>query len=144
MKKLFLAAFALAALSSPFATPALAAGDLGVKAQKLPNLEIGMDDAGYAVSQKVYELETGKAYRLLVKASGKQACAWEAPKFFQNIWLRRITAGEVEISVPSVNSFDFDDPGEVELYFVPVRSGEFQWTCPGLEAKGVTGTFKVK
>ncbi|MGB0086139.1 MAG: copper-binding protein, partial [Rhodomicrobiaceae bacterium] len=77
----------IAALIGLAASPAIAAGDLAIKGQKLPDLEIGTGNAGYGLSQKKYELETGKAYRLKLKGTGKQECKLRGPEFFSSIYV---------------------------------------------------------
>ncbi len=134
----------IAALIGLAASPAIAAGDLAIKGQKLPDLEIGTGNAGYGLSQKKYELETGKAYRLKLKGTGKQECKLRGPEFFSSIYVRQIAAGEVEIINPTFAGFEFDDPSEAELYFVPVRTGKFTIACAGLESKGMTVEFDIK
>jgi hypothetical protein len=137
-------AIGIAALLGFGGTAALAAGDLAIKGQKLPDLEIGTGNAGYGISQKKYDLETGKAYRLKLKGTGKQECKLRGPEFFSAIYIRQIAAGEVEIMNPTFSGFEFDDPSEAELYFVPVRTGKFTIACAGLEAKGMTVEFEIK
>lgn len=123
---------------------AFAAGDLATKATKLPELLIGGGEAGYDMSQKAYDLETGKAYRLKMKATGTHACTIRGQEFFNAIYIRQIAAGEAEILNPTLSGLDFDDPSEAELYFVPVRTGTFTIGCKGLEEKGMTVTINVK
>jgi hypothetical protein len=144
MKKQLALAVCAGAWICMSASGAIAAGDLATKAQKLPILEIGTGEAGYGMSQKTYELETGKAYRLKMKASGTHSCLFQGPEFFGSIYVRQIAAGEVEILNPTLSGFDFDDPSEAELYFVPVRIGKFTLGCKGLEEKGMTVEMDIK
>jgi len=123
---------------------ALAAGDLAIKATKLPELLIGGGEAGYDMSQKVYDLETGKAYRLKMKATGTHACSFRGQDFYTSIYIRQIAAGDAEFLNPHFTSIEFDDPSEAEIYFVPVRTGTFTIGCKGLEEKGMTVTINVK
>ncbi len=126
------------------AGPALAEGDLALKATKLDDLVIGIDQSGYGVSKKDYELVTGKAYQLLIKATGAKECAWVAPEWAANIWLRKVEAGGVEIKAAVLNELEFEEAGEAEVFFVPIRPGSFAWRCRGLEGRGVQGKFTVK
>ena len=126
------------------ATGAMAAGDLATKAQKLPELEIGTGDAGFGISQKEYNLETGKAYRLKIKGTGKQECKLGGEEFFSAIYIRQIAAGEIEILNPSFSGLELDDPSEAELTFVPVRTGKFSLVCRGLEEKGMKVNITIK
>ncbi|SON54460.1 hypothetical protein HDIA_0919 [Hartmannibacter diazotrophicus] len=126
------------------ASPALAAGDLAIKATKLEPLEIGGGDAGYGVSNDTYELEMGKSYRLEIKQVGPHGCEWDAAEFSRNIWLRKIDVGHVSIDTPTFESFDLDEDTDIEITFVPIRTGEFSWECEGLDEQGMEGTFVVK
>jgi hypothetical protein len=123
---------------------ALAEGDLALKPTKLDDLVIGTDQSGYGVSKKDYELVTGKAYQLTIKSTGAKECAWTAPEFAANIWLRKVEAGGVEIKAAVLNELEFEEAGEAEVFFVPIRPGSFTWRCRGLESRGVQGKFMVK
>jgi len=126
------------------AGPALAEGDLALKPTKLDDLVIGTDQSGYGVSKKDYELVTGKAYQLLIKSTGVKECAWVAPEWAANIWLRKVEAGGVEIKAAVLNELEFEREGAAEVFFVPIRPGSFVWRCRGLESRGVEGKFTVK
>lgn len=134
----------LIAISSVLAMPAVADGFLASKPEKLPDLVIGTDDTGFGVSQKDFELNTGKAYKLKIVSTGKKECAWIAPEFTTAIWLRKVEVAKVEIKATHLSEVEMEDEGEAELFFVPIKPGDYKWSCRGLEGKGVTGTFKVK
>jgi hypothetical protein len=121
-----------------------AEGDLAQKPERLPDLVLGLGETGYGVSQKDYALATGKAYRLKLKSTGQKECAWEAPAFANYIWLRKVEVNNVEIKASHVYEIEMEREGEAELFFVPIRPGEYAWGCRGLEAKGMAGKFIVK
>jgi hypothetical protein len=123
---------------------ALAEGDLAQKPQKLPDLVLGTGEAGYGVSHKDFALTTGKAYRLKIKSTGQKECAWQAPEFVNFIWLRKIEVNKVEIKASHVYEIEMEREGEAEIFFVPIRPGEYAWGCKGLESKGMAGRFVVK
>ncbi|HEX6001203.1 MAG TPA: copper-binding protein [Hyphomicrobiaceae bacterium] len=133
-------------LATALAAPSLAHADgyLALKPERLPDLEIGLGEAGYGVSQKEYTLSTGKAYRLKLKSTGQKECAWIAPEFSNFIWLRKIEVGHVEIKPSHVYEIEMEREGEAEIFFVPIRPGEYAWGCRGLEGKGLAGKFIVK
>lgn len=124
--------------------PAFAKGDLGVKGTKLPELVFGIGDTGYGVSQKAYKVETGKLYELKIKSTGAKECALRAPKFFANVWLRKIEAGGMEIKVPYVHELEYENEGEAEVFFVPIRPGKYELACAGLEERGMSATIIVE
>ena len=123
---------------------ALAEGDLAAKPQKLPDMVLGTGEAGYGVSQKDFALVTGKAYRLKIKSTGAKECAWQAPDFVNFIWMRKIEVNKVEIKARQVYEIEMEREGEAEMFFVPIRPGEYAWSCRGLESKGMAGKFIVK
>jgi hypothetical protein len=123
---------------------ALAEGDLALKPEKLPDMVVGLGDAGFGVSQKDFALTTGKAYRLKLKSTGQKPCAWEAPVFSNFIFLRKVEVNKVEIKASHVSEIEMEREGEAEIFFVPIRPGEYSWGCRGLESKGLAGKFIVK
>lgn len=139
-KKIILAAAAVLALSGA----ALAKGDLTLKPTELPALKVGLGDSGYGVSQKSYELETGKSYSLELSSTGKKECAWQAPGFFQSIFLRKVEVEEVEVKAIALTEIEFEQDGEAELFFVPIKPGTYPWFCKGMEERGMKGEFIVK
>ena len=108
----------------------LSKGDLAIRSKKI-ELKLGSDKSDYAMSQKVFELETGKAYRLEISSMGFKEYEFEAEEFFKNIWIRKI---EIE----------FEREGEIEINFVPIRTGEFSFEIERLQEKGMIGKFIVK
>ena len=131
---------------SLIAAPALARaeGDLALKPEKLPDMVLGLGEAGFGVSQKDFALSTGKAYRLKIKSTGEKECAWQAPQFTNFIWMRKIEVNKVEIKASHVYEIEMEREGEAEIFFVPIRPGEYAWGCKGLEGKGMAGRFIVK
>ncbi|MDX5434749.1 MAG: copper-binding protein [Halomonas sp.] len=123
---------------------ALAAGDLANRPERLERLVIGTGESMLGVSVREHQLETGQSYRLVIEATGMQECAWVAPGFFKNAWLRKVEVGNVEIKAPTLTELEFEREGEAELFFVPIRPGTYEWACAGLEERGVSGTFVVQ
>jgi hypothetical protein len=126
--------------------PALARaeGDLALKPERLPDMVLGLGEAGFGISQKDFTLSTGKAYRLKIKSTGAKECAWQAPQFTNFIWLRKVEVNKVEIKASHVYEIEMEREGEAEIFFVPIRPGEYAWGCKGLESKGMAGRFIVK
>ncbi|WP_210397424.1 copper-binding protein [Motiliproteus sediminis] len=125
-------------------TVTLAAGDLTSRPQELPDLVLGNDQSDYAMSHKSYELETGKSYSLKVISSGYKEYAIEAPAFFTSIYLRKVEAGGMEIKATTLTQLEFEEEGEAEVYFVPIKPGDYPFYAAGLEGKGMVGTFRVR
>jgi hypothetical protein len=134
--------FAIGLIAAPGL--ALAEGYLAQRPEKLPDMVLGLGEAGYGVSQKDFALVTGKAYRLKIKSTGQKECAWQAPEFANFIWLRKVEVNKVEIKASHVYEIEMEREGEAEIFFVPIRPGEYAWGCKGLEGKGMAGKFIVK
>jgi len=122
----------------------LAAGDLTRRTQSLPDLKFGSEESDYAVSQKEYALETGIAYQLKIIADGQKECAFQAPEFANAIYLRKVEAGGVEIKAVTLVELEFEQAGEAEIFFLPIKPGRFPFHCKGLQNKGMEGVFVVK
>lgn len=121
-----------------------AAGDLTRRTQALPDLKFGSEQSDYAVSQKEYQLQTGVAYQLKVIADGQKECAFQAPEFAQSIFLRKVEAGGVEIKAVTLVELEFEEAGEAEIFFLPIKPGSYPFYCKGLQNKGMEGRFVVK
>ncbi|WP_067864616.1 cupredoxin domain-containing protein [Neptuniibacter marinus] len=134
----------LAAALTLSSMSAMAKGDLTTRPTKLPDLVLGTEDNRYELSQKEYQLETGKAYKLKIVSSGQTEYALQAPDFFASIFLRKLEAGDMEIKTMSVTELEFEQEAEAEIYFVPVKPGSFEFYAEGLEEKGMEGVFNVK
>lgn len=121
-----------------------AEGDLTRRTTALPDLRLGNEDSDYAMSQYEYQLETGKAYQLKIIASGQKEYAVQAPEFATAIYLRKVEAGGVEIKAVTLTELEFEDAGEAEIFFVPIKPGTFRFYAKGLEHKGMLGHFVVR
>ncbi len=123
---------------------AQAKGDLTRKPTELPKLVLGTQESGYGMSQTEYQLETGKAYSLEIESSGLKEYALKAPEFFASVYLRKVEVADVEIKAVSLVELEFEQAGEMELFFVPVKPGKFKFFAEGLEHKGMHGVFNVR
>lgn len=121
-----------------------AEGDLSRRTTALPDLVLGNEQSDYAMSHSEYQLETGKAYQLKIIASGQKEYAFQAPEFATSIYLRKVEAGGVEIKAVTLTELEFEDAGEAELFFVPIKPGKYRFYAKGLEGKGMLGHFLVK
>jgi len=126
-----------------FVNPVLAKGDLAIRSKKI-ELKLGSEKSDYEMSKKSINLETGKAYRLEISSMGFKEYEFEAEDFFKNIWIRKIEIEGIEIQVPSINEIEFDREGEIEINFVPIRTGKFPFEIEGLQNKGMVGEFIIE
>ena len=122
---------------------AFAEGDLTIRSKKLV-LKLGSDKSDYEMSQKIFNMETGTAYRLEISSMGFKEYELEAEDFFRNIWIRSIEIDGVEIDAPVINEIEFEREGEIEIKFVPIRPGEYDFEIERLQSKGMVGKFIVK
>ena len=120
-----------------------AEGDLSIRSKKLV-LNLGSDKSDYDMSQKIFNMETGKAYRLEITSMGFKEYELEAEDFFRNIWIRSIEIDGVELDAPVINEIEFEREGEIEIKFVPIRPGEYDFEIERLQSKGMVGKFIVK
>jgi uncharacterized cupredoxin-like copper-binding protein len=132
------------AATTLMAGPLHAAGDLTTRPEALPDLVLGSEQSDYAMSQTVYEMETGQAYSLRIISTGRKEYAIRAPEFFTSIYLRKVEAGDMEIKAMTLTELEFEQEGEAEIYFVPIKPGTFEFYSDGLENKGMVGQFRVK
>lgn len=130
-------------VSGGFST-AFAEGYLAGKAEKLPDLEIGLGETGFDKTGGDYSIVTGKGYSLKIKSTGKHECAIVAPQFFSNIYIRKVEINKVEVKLAGLYEIEMEDEGEAELFFVAIRPGEYTWACRNLEEKGLAGKFSIK
>ena len=115
-------------------TSIFAEGDLAIRAKKL-ELKLGSDKSDYEMSQKVFELETGKAYRLEISSMGFKEYEFEAEDFFRNIWVRNIEVEGIEIDTSIINEIEFEREGENEIKFVPIRQGKYEFEIEVFKVK---------
>jgi hypothetical protein len=121
----------------------MAEGNLSRRPVALPELELATQD-GFGISQTEYQMETGKAYKLEIRSTGIEECAFRADEFFRNIWLRKVEAGGLEIKAAQLNELEFETEAEVEIFFVPIKPGRYPYGCKGLEDRGLSGLFIVR
>jgi len=121
-----------------------AAGDMTRRPVALPDLVLGSEESDYSMSQSEYQLETGQAYQLKIIASGQKEYAFQAPEFATSIYLRKVEAGGVEIKAVTLTELEFEEAGEAEIFFLPVKPGKYRFYAKGLEGKGMLGHFVVK
>lgn len=120
-----------------------AEGDLAIRSKKI-ELKLGSETSDYEMSLKTINLETGKSYRLEISSMGFKEYEFEAEDFFKNIWIRKIEVEGIEIKVPTVYEIEFEREGEIEITFVPIRTGVFKFEMEGLQNKGMVGKFIIE
>lgn len=122
-------------------TPAYAEGDITKRAERLADLQI---DALNGFSVADYSLETGVYYRWRIISDGLESYELVAAEFFQQSWIDKIVIEDQVIKTAGLYSIEFDDEGEVDVWFVPIRPGRYEYYIEGLELDGFAGEFTVK
>jgi uncharacterized cupredoxin-like copper-binding protein len=137
------------------AFPALAEGDLSRAEPIELVVEMGATDAA---DKPMYfkpnhlELETGKAYKIVLKNLDEVKHEFASPGLMERSFTRKVEitdeAGELVAEVKGSVSENEDGPGkEVEWFIVPVQTGEnlaMECLLEGHQEAGMTGTITVK
>ncbi len=122
----------------------MAKGNLIARCEKLETQHLGIDDAGFAVSNQKYKIETGKCYKLEIASTGKHEYILRAPEFFSSIYIRKLDIANTEIGINSLRSIDFDDEVSVKLYFLVVKPGTYEIRDKYLADKGTRFEIEVE
>ena len=131
----------LAVLCLLFGAPALAAGNLAKRAERLPELAL---DATKGFSVKEYRLETGKYYRWRIVSDGREDYTLLAPELFRNSWIDQVSIEDKEVKTQGLYAVEFDDDGAIDIWFLPVRPGTYEFFVENLRSQGFTGRFIVE
>lgn len=152
LAKITVALGALAAGAMLFATRAAAVDPLTQPPIELKPLM--MDGRKIAFSVKDYTLETGKYYKWHVEGDGVEEFVLMAPDLFRNSWIDKITMKTSNCPTAScdvvffpggaITAFQADDPSGADIYFIPVRPGEYEYYAKGYQPRGMTGKFHVR
>jgi len=116
------------------------------KLERLKPLVLGVDNDSSKMAPTEYRLKVGQGYRWKIKASDLTEYALVAPEFVRNIWIRKIEVGDpaVEIKAVTFDELEFENGGEVEVFFVAVRPGTYKFGPKGLMERGMVGTIIVE
>jgi plastocyanin len=114
--------------------------------KRLEPLQFGVDGDSSKMSPTEYKLKVGQGYRWKIKASDLTEYAFVAPAFARNIWIRKIEVGDpaIEIKVVTFDELEFESGGELELFFVAVRPGTYEYGSKGLMERGMVGKIIVE
>ncbi|MEM9784358.1 MAG: hypothetical protein AAF899_18015 [Pseudomonadota bacterium] len=76
-------------------------------------------------------LSSGVYYEMIITSDGSAELALAGPGFFRAIWMDEIVINDLEVRPMAVDSFEFDDEGELELSFIAVKPGTYELRIPG-------------
>jgi hypothetical protein len=123
------------------ATGAEAAGNLAARAERLESLVL---DGVEGFSVRRYEIETGVYYRWRIESDGREEYKLLAPELFRNSWIGQVSIEDKEVKPLGLYAVEFDDEGEIDVWFLPIRPGTYRFYVEGLEHQGFEGTFEVR
>lgn len=116
-----------------------AAGNLTARANRLPPLVF---DKELKPSVTTFELTTGTYYRLTVESKAGDEWQFAAPELFANSFVDQISIRDIEIhGVGSFGWIEFDADGAANIFFMPIRPGEYAF---GVRGRTPVGKFVVK
>ncbi len=143
MRKLISLAAIAAAITVFAATGALAEGNLASRATRLDPLVLGAD---LSFSVKEFRLETGKYYRWRIESTGGEEFLVQSPGLFRNSWVNQIVINDIEVKPVGggIYGIEFDDEGVADVWFVPIRPGEYEYYALGYQSRGMTGKLVVR
>ena len=130
------------AVATITAGAALAEGNLASRATRLEPLQIKGD---LTFEPKEFQLETGKYYRWRIESDGGDEFMIQAPELFRNVWINQIVVNDLEVHTSgAIYGVEFDDEGTIDIWFVPIRPGEYEYYARGYQSRGMTGKFVVR
>ncbi len=130
-----------AGLIATIGTHALAEGDPTRRATRLEPLELNAAE-GFSITE--YEIETGVYYRWRIVSDGLDEYRLLAPGLFRESWIDQVVIEDKEVKPFGLHAVEFDDEGEIDVWFVPIRPGTYRFWVEGLETQGFTGEFVVR
>ena len=122
--------------------PAWAEGNLAARAERLPELRIDGAE-GFSVTR--YEIETGAYYRWRIESDGRDEYRLLAPELMRNSWVDQVSIDDKEVKpLGGLYAVEFDAEGGIDIFFVPIRPGTYEFYVEGYAADGMRGSFVVK
>ncbi len=129
-------------ISLSFCDFATAKGNLASRAERLPDMQIDSRNLQFSVHK--FDLETGKYYRWRIVHDGGEEFQILAPELFRNSWVNQVVINDIEVKPMGLHSIEFDDEGTLDVWFVPIRPGNFEFWVRGYKNKGLLGLFEVQ
>lgn len=123
------------------AGPIFAEGDPTRRADRLETLLL---NAAEGFSKKSYEVETGNYYRWRIESDGLEEYKLLAPELFRESWIDQVVIEEREVKPFGLYAVEFDDEGEIDIWFIPQRPGTYEFYIEGLQTQGFSGVFVVR
>ncbi len=130
---------------------AFATGDLSRNNLKTIVVEMGSVGESMYFKPNHLELETGKAYKLVLKNVDDVEHEFEAPEFVEKVFTRKVEVkgpnGKMLAEIKgSIREVEVGPGGEVEWFIVPVQTGknlELVCAIPGHKEAGMHGAITI-
>jgi len=119
-------------------------GQAGLLTGGATDLEPITMSVGQPLTEKPYELESGKYYSIDIVADGSGELALVGPEFFRNVWIDEVIINDLEIRPIGIDSFEFDDEGTISMSFVTIKPGKLTLRIPNTTADSQQAVFNVK
>jgi hypothetical protein len=117
-------------------------GNLARRAERLEELKINAEK-GFSI--KKYFLETGKYYRWRIISDGRDEYSFVFPKLSRNVWIGQVVIEKKEVKpFGGIYSLEFDEEGEIDVYFLPIRPGKYDFYVENYRESGMLGQIIVK
>ena len=129
-------------MTVPLVEKAAGEGNLARRAERLEVLKI---DAAKGFSKKVFQLETGKYYRWRIISDGRDEYSFVFPELSRNAWIDQVVIENKEVKpFGGIHSLEFDEEGEIDVYFVPIRPGKYEFYVQNYRESGMLGMIEIK
>jgi len=123
--------------------PAYAEGNFASQLTELEPLVMSGQDLSFSVNE--YTLETGKYYKWRIESDGLEEFRVNAPELWRASWINQVVINDIEVKpLGGIYGVEFDDEGGADIYFVPLMPGNYEFSAPGFEERGMTGKFIVR
>ncbi|MFT4793490.1 MAG: hypothetical protein ACJAVR_003713 [Paracoccaceae bacterium] len=132
---------AIAAALIALTGAAHAEGDPTRRATRLEPLQLNAAD-GFSVLR--YEIDSGVYYRWRIESDGLEEYKLLAPGLFRESWIDQVVIEDREVKPMGLHAVEFDDEGAIDIWFITIRPGTYQFYIEGLETQGFRGEFVVK
>lgn len=131
---------------------AYAAGDMTRANPQEIVLEMGSSGSSMYFKPNHLELETGKAYKLVLKNTDKIKHEFESHEMVQKIFTRKVevadSSGKMIAEIKgSIEEVELAPGGIAEWFFVPLQTGknlEMECAIKGHKEAGMVGTVTIK
>ena len=116
----------------------------GIDWDQATTIEVLLQDHDFTPHKLVFSRD--KPYILKLKNVGAQAHDMVGGSFFQAIVIKMINSSNGRVVTPYLKSVHVRSKHEIDIWFVPMRSGQFDFYCslPGHQEAGMEGQVLIR